>query len=200
MNVSKNFFLKYDHNFQPISNEGNWPWCSKEENGTADKRFRYTLTSLSNPKRCIGFARRRMGRGGRVILDRITTDFDDYWRKLDYTIFDPHSKKETNVATVVSDHKLDNLMNSNTDGSPARAVNLVSGIRTEIKAEVVNRNNFSSSENNGESVVSDSRCVVKQEPIEISEEFSIPNVDNSSAVKDDLDDMVETLKMVQRDW
>jgi hypothetical protein len=78
---------------------GNWPWCSKEENGLADKRFRFTLTSLSNPRRCIGFARRRMGRGGRVILDRINTDNDDFWRTLDFSIVEPNSKpNDTNLS------------------------------------------------------------------------------------------------------
>uniref|UniRef100_A0A182TMI9 Enhancer of polycomb-like protein n=1 Tax=Anopheles melas TaxID=34690 RepID=A0A182TMI9_9DIPT len=66
---------------------GNWPWTSREENGSADPRFRFTLTSLRYPRpRCIGFARRRLGRGGRVIIDRIGTDFDDLWSRLDYTI------------------------------------------------------------------------------------------------------------------
>ncbi|EAL39667.3 AGAP008026-PA, partial [Anopheles gambiae str. PEST] len=66
---------------------GNWPWTSREENGSADPRFRFTLTSLRYPRpRCIGFARRRLGRGGRVIIDRIATDFDDLWSRLDYTI------------------------------------------------------------------------------------------------------------------
>lgn len=38
--------------------------------------------------RCIGFARRRVGRGGRIIIDRVSTDYDDIWSKLDYTIYD----------------------------------------------------------------------------------------------------------------
>lgn len=29
-----------------------------------------------------------MGRGGRVILDRVTSEYDDYWSNLDYTIYD----------------------------------------------------------------------------------------------------------------
>ncbi|KAJ8957654.1 hypothetical protein NQ318_017546 [Aromia moschata] len=73
----------------PLPHEGNWPWCSKEERGLADRRFRFSLTSLSNPRRCVGFARRRVGRGGRVILDRIATDYDDFWRTLDFSIVEP---------------------------------------------------------------------------------------------------------------
>ncbi|CAO1337998.1 unnamed protein product [Diamesa serratosioi] len=72
-----------------IDSFGNWPWESREENGAADPKHRFTLTSIRQPRpRCIGFARRRMGRGGRVILDRISTPMDDVWSKLDYTIFD----------------------------------------------------------------------------------------------------------------
>ncbi|XP_076269044.1 enhancer of Polycomb isoform X2 [Rhynchophorus ferrugineus] len=72
----------------PLPIMGNWPWCSREDNGTADKKFRFTLTSLSNPQRCIGFARRRVGRGGRIILDRISTNYDDFWRGLDFSILE----------------------------------------------------------------------------------------------------------------
>lgn len=38
--------------------------------------------------RCIGFARRRRGRGGRIILDRVSTNLDEFWANLDYTIYD----------------------------------------------------------------------------------------------------------------
>ena len=43
----------------------------KEMNHNLSNKLRYSLASLSVPKfRFVGFARRRMGRGGRVILDR----------------------------------------------------------------------------------------------------------------------------------
>lgn len=52
---------------QPVSGGfGNWPWCDKNEGGLADKKYRFALTSVSKPvPRCIGLARRRIGRGGR---------------------------------------------------------------------------------------------------------------------------------------
>lgn len=54
---------------QPILDRlGNWSWCSPDEGGLGEKKYRYTLTSLSQPQRCIGFARRRVGRGGRLVL------------------------------------------------------------------------------------------------------------------------------------
>ncbi|XP_015225654.1 PREDICTED: enhancer of polycomb homolog 1-like isoform X1 [Cyprinodon variegatus] len=55
---------------------GSWPWVSPSEGGLGDPRYRYCLTSLNTPWRCIGLARRRMGRGGRVLMDRAHTDLD----------------------------------------------------------------------------------------------------------------------------
>lgn len=63
-----------------VEGTGNWPWCSREEGGLGFRNYRYCLTSLSKPKqKCIGFARRRIGRGGRVLFDRINSPMDDFW-------------------------------------------------------------------------------------------------------------------------
>uniref|UniRef100_A0A3P8UD28 Enhancer of polycomb homolog n=1 Tax=Cynoglossus semilaevis TaxID=244447 RepID=A0A3P8UD28_CYNSE len=62
---------------------GNWPWVSPSEGGLGDSRFRYCLTSLNWPRRCIGLARRRLGRGGRVLLDRAHTDVENICQILD---------------------------------------------------------------------------------------------------------------------
>ncbi|XP_076617245.1 enhancer of polycomb homolog 1-like isoform X1 [Chaetodon auriga] len=62
---------------------GNWPWVSPSEGGLGDPRFRYCLTSLNMPRRCIGLARRRVGRGGRILLDRAHTDLDSICQSLD---------------------------------------------------------------------------------------------------------------------
>jgi len=62
-----------------------YPYCGPEDGGLADPRFRFTLTSLSSPQpRCVGFARRRIGRGGRVVLDRVYTPLDSAWASLQY--------------------------------------------------------------------------------------------------------------------
>lgn len=83
---------------------GNWPWCSPLEGGSGDRRYRFCLTSLSKPNsRCIGFARRRYGRGGRyesrtdeshvftetfslpiysLLFDRAYTPLDPLWSEL----------------------------------------------------------------------------------------------------------------------
>ena len=71
-----------------------WPWESPDDGGAAEPKYRYenscgllelhsleknricrySLASLSTPKaKCIGMTRRRMGRGGRVVLDRAKT-------------------------------------------------------------------------------------------------------------------------------
>uniref|UniRef100_A0A3B4AG17 Enhancer of polycomb homolog n=1 Tax=Periophthalmus magnuspinnatus TaxID=409849 RepID=A0A3B4AG17_9GOBI len=55
---------------------GNWPWMSPTEGGLGDPRFRFCLTSLNAPRRCVGLARRRVGRGGRILLDRAHSDLD----------------------------------------------------------------------------------------------------------------------------
>ncbi|XP_046481663.1 enhancer of polycomb homolog 1 isoform X1 [Neodiprion pinetum] len=69
---------------------GNWPWCERSEGGSADKRYRFAPTSISRPTHlCVGLARRRVGRGGRIILDRCTTNTDDVWSSLDFTIHEP---------------------------------------------------------------------------------------------------------------
>ncbi|XP_061569359.1 enhancer of polycomb homolog 1-like [Cololabis saira] len=62
---------------------GSWPWVSPSEGGIGDPRFRYCPTSLNTPRRCIGLARRRVGRGGRILLDRAHTDLDNICQNLD---------------------------------------------------------------------------------------------------------------------
>jgi hypothetical protein len=166
---------------------GNWPWCSKEENGLADKRFRFTLTSLSNPRRCIGFARRRMGRGGRVILDRINTDNDDFWRTLDFSIVEPNSKpNDTNLSDGIV--KMDTSFLNNT--------NVNNNLRTEIKSEFSYVVNNSGSRTNVSDVVGGESESGGQIEIKEAAEDPEPPVHTKS----DEDEMVEILRSVRRDW
>ncbi|XP_054279598.1 enhancer of polycomb homolog 1-like [Macrosteles quadrilineatus] len=75
---------------------GNWPWCNREDGGLADQRYRFSLTSITHPtntSRCVGLARRRVGRGGRVILDRAGPPMDDFWASQDFTIHDNIKEK-----------------------------------------------------------------------------------------------------------
>nr|XP_014428923.2 enhancer of polycomb homolog 1 isoform X2 [Pelodiscus sinensis] len=66
-----------------LDQTGNWPWSSPKDGRLGDNRYRYCLTTLTVPQRCIGFARRRVGRGGRVLLDRAHSDYDSMFRQLD---------------------------------------------------------------------------------------------------------------------
>ncbi|XP_017510793.2 enhancer of polycomb homolog 1 isoform X1 [Manis javanica] len=66
-----------------LDQTGNWPWTSPQDGGLGDVRYRYCLTTLTVPQSCIGFARRRVGRGGRVLLDRAYSDYDSVFHHLD---------------------------------------------------------------------------------------------------------------------
>ncbi|XP_049453765.1 enhancer of polycomb homolog 1-like isoform X2 [Epinephelus fuscoguttatus] len=67
---------------------GSWPWCGPWDGGLAEARFRYSLTTLTVPRRCLGMTRRRVGRGGRVLLDRAHTDYDNVFHGLDPEMLD----------------------------------------------------------------------------------------------------------------
>uniref|UniRef100_A0A674B0V6 Enhancer of polycomb homolog n=1 Tax=Salmo trutta TaxID=8032 RepID=A0A674B0V6_SALTR len=76
-----------------LDHGGSWPWVSPSEGGLGDTRYRYCLTTLTVPPRCLGMARRRQGRGGRLLLDRAHTDFNNVFHGLDSEMLDlpPHS-------------------------------------------------------------------------------------------------------------
>ncbi|GLV39686.1 Enhancer of Polycomb [Carabus blaptoides fortunei] len=156
----------------PIANGlGNWPWCPPQENGLADRRYRYTLTSLAHPRRCVGFARRRLGRGGRVILDRAATDYDDIWRQLDFSVIDAapaaariHQLQQHQVLQPASDSS---IVISETNGLGATVKDNSDGVKCEIKCEPTD-------EQRTDGVVSD--------------------------IVSERDDMLEFLREIKRDW
>lgn len=47
------------------------------EGGLSSPHYSYARTSIQSRCRCIGFARRRIGRGGRINFDRAYAPFDD---------------------------------------------------------------------------------------------------------------------------
>lgn len=71
--------------------------------------FRYVLTSVDYPKpRCLGFVRRRIGRGGRVILDRLSgPNYEErLWASLGYTVTDSQDLRQTaDPADFCNSHK-----------------------------------------------------------------------------------------------
>ncbi|XP_038645909.1 enhancer of polycomb homolog 2 isoform X2 [Scyliorhinus canicula] len=74
------------------------PWKTPEPAGLSESRYRYCLTTLTVPRRCIGLARRRIGRGGRFLLDRASTDHDHILRQID-----PEMLSSSSPAAFVSD-------------------------------------------------------------------------------------------------
>lgn len=87
-----------------------------------DERHRFTLTSLNEPyQRCIGFARRRVGRGGRVILDRIATPLDDLWHSLPFPYthssqYNASRREEIDLETKVHRHPKEMTRDYHTGG------------------------------------------------------------------------------------
>uniref|UniRef100_A0A3B3RJU5 Enhancer of polycomb homolog n=1 Tax=Paramormyrops kingsleyae TaxID=1676925 RepID=A0A3B3RJU5_9TELE len=66
---------------------GNLLWDHPELAGMSPLPFRHSHVVLSVPWRCLGLARRRMGRGGRVILDRTSSEYDQILKPLDPEVF-----------------------------------------------------------------------------------------------------------------
>ncbi|XP_062814140.1 enhancer of polycomb homolog 1 isoform X1 [Anolis carolinensis] len=66
-----------------LDQTGDWPWSSPKGGTSGDERYRYCLTTLTVPQRCIGFSRRRVGRGGRVQLDRAYSENNSVFCQLD---------------------------------------------------------------------------------------------------------------------
>lgn len=59
------------------------PWVDPAEGGLGDKRFRFSCTSISTPQRVMGFVRRRVGRGGRIYMDRAYSPLSEDLDELD---------------------------------------------------------------------------------------------------------------------
>ncbi|XP_055399939.1 enhancer of polycomb homolog 1 isoform X2 [Bubalus kerabau] len=86
-----------------LDQTGNWPWTSPSNGGIGDVRYRYCLTTLTVPQRCIGFARRRVGRGGRVLLDRAHSDYDGVFRHLDLDMLSSPQHSPVNQSANTSE-------------------------------------------------------------------------------------------------
>lgn len=112
---------------------GNWPWCSREEGGFADQKYRYSLASLTSPRRCVGFTRRRVGRGGRILIDRAFSQWDDELQELDIdlssstsglTELDKYAKhvKENNILHFRPRTPTEDIILQQLDASPMTTV------------------------------------------------------------------------------
>ncbi|XP_060533052.1 enhancer of polycomb homolog 1 [Cylas formicarius] len=199
----------------PLPTLGNWPWCSQGESGLGDKRFRFTLTSLRNPKRCIGFARRRVGRGGRIILDRVSTEYDDFWRGLDFTITEP--AKKLSAVSKEEEHLRDSgvdlgnvswSLKSRSDSQRTGDSVLLNCGSESFTSDFVGSNSSSCGlrSNSLSSSVSGVKVEYKMEHVE---EDGVSNLEDAGVIgslqekhvnQDDRDNMVETLRSVRRNW
>ncbi|XP_012675276.2 enhancer of polycomb homolog 2 [Clupea harengus] len=76
------------HYLAPQLDQSSSPPCGQTPLAGVDPlRQRHSLTALTVPHRCVGLARRRMGRGGRVLLDRASSHLDRALRLLDPDVF-----------------------------------------------------------------------------------------------------------------
>ncbi|KAL0963909.1 hypothetical protein UPYG_G00315240 [Umbra pygmaea] len=66
-----------------VSRSSGLLWDHPELAGMDALRHRHSLTALSVPQRCVGLARRRVGRGGRVLMDRASSELDSVLKQLD---------------------------------------------------------------------------------------------------------------------
>ncbi|XP_030642840.1 enhancer of polycomb homolog 2 [Chanos chanos] len=92
------------HYLAPRADQSCAPYGDQVElTGLDALRQRHSLTVISVPHRCVGLARRRVGRGGRVLLDRASSDLDRALRTLDPGMFSPcvtpSSKPEPQAVT-----------------------------------------------------------------------------------------------------
>lgn len=69
----------------PIDDEQPWDYGVDEQFGDENRRFYPAYVTVPR-LRSVGFARRRLGRGGRLLVDRTGLTLDDVWSRLDYTI------------------------------------------------------------------------------------------------------------------
>jgi len=108
-----------------------WPWESPEEGGLADPRHRFTLASFTQPSRqpFVAFIRRRIGRGGRIIFDRIRPPPDQLLPSLqpfETSIHDVLSETEG-----VDDERMDFEVDEDGNRIPIVKIPLCDLIRTE---------------------------------------------------------------------
>lgn len=76
----------------------NWPWMT-------DDRHRYSLTTLTVPEKCVGFCRRRVGRGGRVMLDRAYSPWTKQLGEIDLNPEVNHLPHRSNLQELLEEIK-----------------------------------------------------------------------------------------------
>ncbi|XP_062335317.1 enhancer of polycomb homolog 1-like isoform X1 [Osmerus eperlanus] len=112
-----------------------WPWASPEEGGLGDPRYRYCLTSLSVPRRCVGLARRRVGRGGRILLDRAHSDLDSVFQSLDS---DPETEPLTPASPLRDSTASTSANNTSSASLPTSTSSLPSSVHADLNEILLN--------------------------------------------------------------
>lgn len=178
---------KFSQYHKPLSNFGNWPWTCKDDNGIGEPKYRYTLTSIRTPRpRCVGFARRRVGRGGRIILDRTLSNMDDLWSNLDYTIYDnkivsdlpvvvPNANSTNKIDSKSNIVSLDTILSATTSPSTITSAcnnnNLV-GIKNNLSETILIRTNNNNNKcnnvikNSNNNISNDTTIEIKKEKLD----------------------------------
>lgn len=145
-----------------------------------------------------------MGRGGRVILDRLSAENDDFWRTMDFTVVDSVCDKKSAVDEVTresvnfhrSDHPSDLSVYMQYLNCPPKDV--------EAERKDVNFSDCSRTLTCNSGVKAEQTQqmhVVKQEPEDIKEEY--PRLRSSTSSEKDeaaVQEMLHFLEGVRRDW
>lgn len=158
-------------------------------------------------------------------MDRIATDYDDYWRTLDYTIYDSTGIKESlgikepigvkdpigikdpmgaDIKEPIknSTNSFANLVLGNCVGRPDDSGLLK---HEEIKTELSYNDDGTlrtSSNQCPSQEYSEIKCVIKQEPQDVIDECSVPALEDlpTPPHQENVDALLDILKEVQRDW
>ncbi|XP_063070305.1 enhancer of polycomb homolog 2 [Engraulis encrasicolus] len=107
------------HYLAPLQEQSSTsPWGHLELPGVDPLRQRHSLTALTVPRRCIGLARRRVGRGGRVLLDRASSHLDRALRLLDPDVLCRSASSSSSAsATLELDFDLPDLRHDSSSSS-----------------------------------------------------------------------------------
>ena len=142
-----------------------------------------------------------MGRGGRVILDRLSAENDDFWRTMDFTVIDSICDKKGAVDEVTREGV--NFRRSDHPSDPSVYTKFLNCPPKDVEAEHRNDGNLSDCSrtltcNSG--VKADQMHIVKQEPEDMGEES--PGLRSSTPSEKDeaVQEMLHFLEGVRRDW
>ncbi|XP_042283121.1 enhancer of polycomb homolog 2 isoform X1 [Thunnus albacares] len=91
--------------------------------------LRHSLTELSLPPHWRGLSRRRVGRGGRIILDRASSGLDPLLKQLD-TSTDPISRTRTSACLLSDPVLLDQKPSLTSGSSPPSLTEVLNNIQT----------------------------------------------------------------------